>query len=573
MYKFTEIVDEFGRVLSIETAHAGKYLLAIPEINKGSAFTRKEREEFGLMGKLPGEIETLEQQVARYYAQFKAIDDPLEQNNFLNRIKQHNNTAFYRLAMDHITEMLPILYTPTIGDAVMNYSFQFDLPRGLHFAYTDKGRLHEVMDSISYPEVDLIIITDGEGVLGIGDWGVGGIDICVGKLMVYTLCGGINPRRVLPIQIDVGTNNDTLLQNPMYLGLRKKRVTGADYDDFIDEAVAVIRDKYPNIYLHWEDFGRDNARRNLNRFRDSMCTFNDDMQGTGATTTACMMAGLKSIGADIKDQRIVFLGAGTAGVGIADQMCKLMTEAGLTEAQARQRFWLVDRQGLLFDDMQDLVFFQKPYARARSESASWGVSGTDAVTLPDVVKQVKPTVLVGCSTVRGAFTQEIIQTMAASCERPIIFPLSNPTSKAEASPDDLIEWTQGKAIIATGSPFAAVEYNGELRRIAQCNNAFVFPGLGLGVIAAKAKRVTDSMIAAACHALSDCAPILQDHKLPVLPDFDVIHTVSKKIALAVAKAAFSENVDALGEKRDQIENIIDALFWQPQYVEYTKVDQ
>jgi len=568
--KFKEIQDEQGRIQKIQTQHAGKFLMAIPELNKGSAFSQQEREQFGLIGKLPSHIETLEQQVTRYYAQYQAIETNLEKNNFLNRLKLHNNIAFYRLAMKHLKEMLPIVYTPTIGEAVENYSFQFDLPRGLTFSYLNKGNLDAVMGSVSYPDVDLIIVTDGEGVLGIGDWGVGGIDICVGKLMVYTLCAGINPRRALPIQIDVGTNNPSLLNNPMYLGWRHKRIEGQEYDDFIDEVVAAITKKYPHIYLHWEDFGRENARRNLNRFRDKMCTFNDDMQGTGATAAACMMSAVKSIGQDMTEQRIVFLGAGTAGAGIADQVCHVLVQAGLTHEQARRRIWMVDRQGLLIDDMNDLLFFQEPYARPRVELMDWGLADQKPVTLLDVVKAVKPTVLIGCSTVKGAFNEQVVKAMAEHVERPIIFPLSNPTSKAEAEPSDLIRWTSGKAIVATGSPFPPVQYQDQLIRISQCNNAFVFPGLGLGVLAAKATRVTDAMIAVAAEALSDCSPALKQKNAPVLPDVDEVHAVSLCIALAVAEQARTEGVAGVDDSVD-LNARCHSLFWHPEYVDYERI--
>ena len=569
MYKFEEIADQQGRVVRIKTAHTGKYLLAIPEINKGSAFTREERHQFGLLGKLPDEIETIEQQVGRYYAQYQKISSNLEKNNFLNRLKQHNNTAFYRLVMDHLEEMLPLIYTPTIGEAVMQYSFQFDLPRGLHFSYSNRGNLHKVMDAISYPDVDLIIVTDGEGVLGLGDWGVGGIDICVGKLMVYTLCGGVNPRRVLAIQIDVGTNNETLLNDPMYLGLRHPRITGEAYDAFITGCVEAIRSKYPSIYLHWEDFSRENARRNLERFKHKMCTFNDDMQGTGATATACIMAGLKTMGQSLGEQNIVFFGAGTAGVGIADQLFQVMVHSGMSEAQARERFWLIDRAGLLFDDMDNLAAFQRPYACKRDDQYGWGPLSDGAITLQQVVERVKPTILIGCSAVPGAFTQRVIEVMAEHCARPIIFPLSNPTSRAEAVPQDVINWSQGRAIIATGSPFPPVTYQGREIPVAQCNNAFIFPGLGLGVIACKAHRVTEGMIQAACRALSDHAPILSDPDKAVLPGFSDIRLVSQAIALAVVEQAVKEKQTDLVDC-SQARARIKALSWVPEYIPYEK---
>ena len=572
MLKFKEVQNESGQVEKIQTQHTGKFLLAIPELNKGSAFTLSERQKFKLVGKLPVHVETLEQQVARYYAQFKAIETDLAKNNFLNKLKQHNNTAFYRLAMQHLEEMLPIVYTPTIGDAVQKYSFQFDLPRGLTLAYPNQDRLDEVMEAISFPDVDLIIVTDGEGVLGIGDWGVGGIDICVGKLMVYTLCAGVNPRRVLPIQIDVGTNNETLLNDPMYLGWRHKRITGSDYDAFIDKAVAAITKKFPNVYLHWEDFGRDNARRNLNRFRDKMCTFNDDMQGTGATATACVMSAVKSLGQSIKDQRVVFFGAGTAGVGIADQLAKAMVMAGATESEARANIWLIDRNGLLVDDMDDLAFFQKPYAKPRRICSDWSVESQVNITLAEAVLHVRPTVLIGCSAVTGAFTESIIKSMTQFVEHPIVFPLSNPTTKAEAKPADIIRWTDAKAIIATGSPFAPVEYAGKKIPISQCNNAYVFPGLGLGVLAAKARRVTDAMISAVSNALSDSSPVLGDSGAPLLPPLDDIHAVSKRMAIAVAEQAIADGVAGIPRETDLLARV-DAIFWQPEYLPYELVEK
>ena len=570
MLKFTEVCDARGEVTSIQTSHQGQFLLGVPELNKGSAFTEAEREEFQLKGKLPAHVESIEEQAARYYAQCQALSTDLAKNDFLNNLKRHNMTVFYYLVSQHLAEFMPIIYTPTIGKAVENYSFQFNAPCGLYMSYTDRGSLHLVTDNISFPQVDLIIVTDGEGVLGIGDWGVGGIDICVGKLMVYTLCGGINPRRVLPIQIDVGTNNQTLLDDPMYLGWRHRRIEGAAYDAFIDEVVQTLQEKFPGVYLHWEDFGRDNARKNLNRYRDSMCTFNDDMQGTGATATACVLSGLRSIDESIVDQRIVIFGAGTAGVGIADQLVKAMVHEGVAEAAACRCIWLVDRPGVLTDAMDDLLFFQQPYARPAAELADWSVGELDKYTLLDVVREVKPTILIGCSTVRNAFNEDVVRTMLQTAKRPIIFPLSNPTSCVEAKPQDLFDWTDGKAIVATGSPFEPVQHDGKAIRISQCNNAFVFPGLGLGVIAVKATRVTDGMVAAACVALSEVSPVLLDRFAPVLPDITEAPRVSRHIAVAVAKQAIAEGVASLAIT--DVEDRVSALFWQPRYFPYERVD-
>ena len=566
---FTENTDKNGKIVSISTDLFGKDLLVNPKLNKGTAFTQEERELFGLLGKLPESVESLNEQVERCYQQFLQQPNALAKNAYLNELKQSNETLFYHLAQQHLSEMLPIVYTPTIGDAVEKFSFEFNLPQGLYLAYPEIDKIDFILKNRFIDEIDLIIVTDGEGVLGIGDWGIGGMDICVGKLMVYTLCGGINPRRVLPIQLDVGTNNESLLNDPMYLGWRNKRISGKEYDKFIDAVVTGIQKNFPNIYLHWEDFGRDNARKNLNRYREKMCTFNDDMQGTGATALACVLAAVYATEQDLKDQRIVFFGAGTAGVGIADQICAAMVNAGLSKEQAQQQFYLIDRPGLLLDDMPDVADFQKPYAHSRAEIADWDVQDPKNIGLADVVSNAKPTILIGCSTCHGAFNKEIVQSMASNVKHPIIFPLSNPTSKSEATAADLIDWTNGKAIVATGSPFDPVSYNGSNIRISQCNNAFVFPGLGLGIIAVKATRVSDGMIHAASETLAQCSPALADKTAPVLPDIDDAPTVSKKIALAVAKKAREEGFTNLPDDVD-LEDKINAIFWQPEYLPYKK---
>lgn len=566
MYKFKEISDELGRVQSLEIGLKGKYLLAIPEINKGSAFTHEEREAFGLVGKLPAHVESLEEQVSRYYRQYQLEANDLARNLFLNRLRQHNNIAFFKLVMEHLEEMMPIVYTPTIGDAVKSYSYQFEIPRGLHFSYQDRDRLDEMVNAISYPEVDLMILTDGEGVLGIGDWGIGGVDICVGKMMVYTLCGGLNPRRMLPIQLDVGTNNQQLLNDPMYLGWRHERITGAEYDEFIEQVIQAIHNKFPNIFIHWEDFGIHNARRILNRNKDKICTFNDDIQGTGATTLACVLSGLKATGGELKDQKFVVFGAGTAGVGITDQLCSALVREGLTLEEAQSCFWLLDRPGLLIDSLE-LLDFQKPYARKQHEVANWSLEKPGYISLLDVVKAVKPTVLIGCSAVTGAFSEAVVTAMATGVARPIILPLSNPTSRAEAVPEDLFCWTDGKVLTATGSPFSPVEYNGKNITISQCNNAFIFPGLGLGVLASKATRVTEKMIAAAAYALSDCSPMMHDPEGALLPNISNSHSVSLLVAKHVAKIAREEGVATVADSED-LDERVEALFWKPQYLSY-----
>ncbi len=567
MLPFKEMKDKNGKITSIKTNLRGARLLTESKLNKGSAFTREERALFGLTGKLPYHIENMESQAARYYRRYQDLPNNIAKNVFLNDLKQYNNTLFYHLAMEHLEEMLPIVYTPTIGDAVEAFSYEFNRPQGLYFSYPDRHHFSDILKERKVKDIDLITVSDGEGVLGIGDWGIGGMDICIGKLMVYTLVGGVNPRRVLPIQFDVGTNNKKLLDDPMYLGWRHERITGSDYDEFIDLAVSAIRGAFPDVFLHWEDFGRENARRNLNRYRDKMCTFNDDMQGTGATALACVLSALQAIGETLKDQRIVFFGAGTAGVGIADQICVQMVKDGLTQEEAYQRFWLIDRPGLLTDDMTNLMPFQKPYARPKQAIQDWDLQNNNNIGLFDVVKNIKPTILIGVSTVHGAFSKPIVEMMAAQVEHPIIFPMSNPTSKSEAIPEDLIAWTKGKALIATGSPFSPITYNGKTMRISQANNAFIFPGLGLGVISVKAKRITDSMIFAAANALSLCSPARKDTSAPILPDIANSQAISRKIAFAVAEQAIKEGVANITGDID-LKALIDANFWGPEYLPY-----
>ncbi len=564
MKKFTEISDEHGKVLSISTTLRGSSLLAQPELNKGTSFSREEREEFGLLGKLPYRYETIEQQAERYYRQYRKKQSPLGRNITLNALKQHNLTLFYHLVSNHLIEMLPIIYTPTIGEAVQNFSFEFNKPSGLMIAYPDKDHVEEILENRVHRELDLIIMTDGEGVLGIGDWGIGGMDICVGKLMVYTLCGGINPLRTLPIQLDVGTNNEALLADPMYLGWRHSRITGQEYDDFIEIVVKSIQKNFPHVYLHWEDFGRENARRNLDRYRDILCTFNDDIQGTGATALACVLSGLNIKKETLENQRIVLFGAGTAGIGVADQIFQEMLSAGIPEKTGREKFWLIDRDGLILNNNPNILYFQKPYARDPSKISDWKLGNKNKVALLDVVSNVKPTILFGCSAVHGAFTKDVISTMASHVERPMIFPLSNPTSREEAVPQDIYDWTNGKAITATGSPFSPIKFNNHEIPISQCNNAYIFPGLGLGIIAAKANRVTNEMIEAACNILSKFSPTLTDPNSPILPSFTDMEKISKAIALKVATIAREQNHATISQEID-LKKRIEAIFWKPEY--------
>lgn len=555
--------------LYIETSLCGKPLLTTPQLNKGTAFTHEERKEFGLLGKLPNRVETLDEQIKRAYLQYSSYTTRLQQNIYLNNLHDKNQVLFYKLLSRHLGEMLPTIYTPIVGTAVKRFSHEYRQPRGLYIAHSDKNQIEEIINNRSNPEIDIIVVTDGEGVLGIGDQGIGGMDIPVAKLMVYSLCGGIDPTRTLPVFLDVGTNNQDLLNDPMYLGCRHPRINSAEYDDFISTFVTEIHKQFPNAFLHWEDFGRGNARRLLDRFQDVLCTFNDDIQGTGAVSLAALLAACDVTGSNLEEQRIVVFGAGSAGTGISDQIIDAMIRNGLTPEQAYQRFWLIDRQGLLLNTDTDLTDAQKPYARDPKEMEDWSIKEKQHPSLRDTVQQVRPTILIGCSAQTGSFSQDIIETMSAHCDRPIIFPLSNPDEKCEAQPIDILTWSQGKALIATGTAFPAVEYQNRMVQIAQCNNALVFPGIGLGVLAVNATRLTKEMILAAAQALSKFAPSKKDSFLPLLPSLDDAQTVAKEIAIAVARCAIDSGYAGRNQDVD-LEQRINHLLWEPRYLPFRK---
>lgn len=548
----------------LETSLTGKPLLTTPQLNKGTAFSEEERHLFGLTGKLPAQIESLDQQVQRAYLQFQSFSTPLQKNTFLNKLHDYNQVLFYKLMQNHEEEMIPIVYTPTVSTAVEKFSHEFQQVRGLYISYSDRFRIEEILENRSNPVIDLIVVSDGGGVLGIGDQGVGAMLIPVAKLMAYTVCGGINPLKTLPILLDVGTDNPHLLNDPFYLGLRHPRLSGAAYDEFIELFVQAIKKKLPQVFLQWEDFGRDNASRILHHYQQSICSFNDDIQGTGATTLAALLAAVKSTNSALEQQRIVIFGSGSAGTGIADQIVAAMVRGGLSLDEARRRLWLIDREGLLTDQMMNLTPKQRFYARHHQEIIHWKNCGS----LLEVVTQIKPTALIGCSAQAGAFTKEIIQTMANHTERPIIFPLSNPTEKSEATPQNLMEWTCNKALIATGSPFAPVHYKNKNFTIAQCNNALIFPGIGLGVIAVKASQVTDNMLWHACMALNRCAPVHQDSDAPILPPLKNAKKVAREIALSVARQAQRDGVATL--TNSDVAAYIDDQTWNPEYLPLKK---
>lgn len=554
----------------IITTLRGKEVLSNPFLNKGTAFTNEEREELGLDGLLPPQVLTLDEQVNRVYEQYSMRTTNLFKNGLLYDLYNRNVVLFYRLLKEHLAEMLPIIYTPTVGDAIQSYSHSYRRPGGLYLSIEDTEGIEKAFYNLGQPKdgINLIVVTDSESILGIGDQGVGGINIAIGKLAVYTAAAGIDPSRVLPVVLDVGTNNQDLINDPIYIGNKFARVRGDRYDDFIDLFIQTARKFFPEVLLHWEDLGNVNARKILDKYGDKILTFNDDIQGTGAVTLAAVMSALEISGASMKDQRIVVFGPGAAGIGNADQISDAMVLEGLTREEAHDRFWAIDYRGLLTDETPDVLNFQKPYVRKGDEVKDWDKNEDGIISLMEVVQRVKPTILIGTSGQAGAFTEEIVKEMARHVERPIIMPMSNPTSLAEAVPENLIKWTDGRALIATGSPFANVEYNGASYEIGQSNNAFVFPGLGLGAIVAKAEKISKGMFAAAAYAVAR----MSDTSTPgasLLPPIEKLHEVSKYVAIEVANAAIHEGI-ARADIQD-IEAAIENAMWEPEYKKINSV--
>ncbi|PVZ89308.1 NAD-dependent malic enzyme [Serratia sp. S1B] len=549
--------------------YAGNTLLELPLLNKGSAFSEDERTRFNLHGLIPHVIETIEEQSQRSYQQYSAFHDAINKHIYLRNIQDTNETLFFRLIEDHLAEMMPIIYTPTVGEACQQFSDIYRRHRGVFISYPDREHIDDILQNVNRKNVKVIVITDGERILGLGDQGIGGMGIPIGKLSLYTACGGISPAYTLPITIDVGTNNQQLLNDPIYMGWRQPRISGDEYYSFVDEVIRGIRRRWPKALIQFEDFAQKNAMPLLNKYRDEICCFNDDIQGTAAVSVGSLIAASRAAGKQLKDQKITFLGAGSAGCGIAEQIVAQMVAEGLSDAEARQRVFMVDRFGLITENQPNLLDFQRKLAQKPEAVASWA-QADEMISLLDVVKHAKPTVLIGVSGQPGLFTEEIIRTLAANCERPIVLPLSNPTSRVEAVPADILNWTDGKALIATGSPFAPVNYQGKLYNICQCNNSYIFPGIGLGVIAAAATRVTDSMLMASSNALADCSPMLQDPNADLLPEIDEIQKVSRVIAFKVAKAAMDAGVAPVISDELLIENI-EKNFWKPEYRQYKRV--
>jgi malate dehydrogenase (oxaloacetate-decarboxylating) len=541
----------------------GQALLENSVFNKGSAFTEEERDLYGLRGLLPPHVDTLEEQVSRAYGAYKEASGDLQKHIFLRQLQDTNEVLFYRLLLGHIEEMLPIVYTPTVGLACEQFSHIYRRPRGLFISYPNRGNIRKILANRPVTDVDVIVVTDGERILGIGDQGAGGMGIPIGKLSLYTLIGGIHPERTLPIILDVGTNNRERLNDPLYVGWHHERVTGKDYDDFLAEFVEAVKVEMPNVCLQWEDFATAHARPLLDRYRDQLLTFNDDIQGTAAVALGAVLSAVNIKRETLKEQTIVFLGAGSAGVGVADYLRAAMVKQGLSEADARGRFYMVDKDGLLHDGRTDLLPEQRVYAQSVDTVGSWGKEG-QAIGLAEVIDRVNATILIGLSTVSGAFTRSIVERMAAKVERPIIFPLSNPTSRSEAIPADLMKWTQGKALVASGSPFEAVFWEGWRKPIAQCNNVYIFPAIGLALVASKARRVTDTMLIAAAEALGKLSPALLDPAAPLLPELRHARDVAVEIALAVARQAIEDGV-APSASVEELREAVMANQWYPDY--------
>lgn len=562
----TEINQDSKRPLYIP--YAGPALLETPLLNKGSAFTEDERQFFNLEGLLPEAIETIEEQANRAYEQFTSFHSDINRHIFLRNIQDTNETLFYRLVNDHLEEMMPVIYTPTVGQACEQFSNIYRRNRGLFISYPNRDRIDDMLQNATKQNVKVIVVTDGERILGLGDQGIGGMGIPIGKLSLYTSCGGISPAYTLPVVLDVGTNNPQRLNDPMYMGWRHPRITGEEYDAFVDEFIQAVKRRWPNVLLQFEDFAQKNAMPLLNRYRDELCCFNDDIQGTAAVTLGCLIAASRAAGSQLRDQRVAFLGAGSAGCGIAEQIVAQMKAEGLSDEEARAQVFMVDRFGLLTDQMPNLLDFQSKLVQKHDKLQNWDLS-SDMISLMDVVRNGKPTILIGVSGQPGLFTEEIIREMHAHCPRPIVMPLSNPTSRVEARPEDVIRWTDGAALVASGSPFAPVLHNGETYPIAQCNNSYIFPGIGLGVLASGARRVTDAMLMTASRALADCSPLASQGEGSLLPCLSEIQRVSKYIALQVAKTAQFEGV-AVQTSDVALEQNIEQNFWQAVYRQYKR---
>jgi malate dehydrogenase (oxaloacetate-decarboxylating) len=568
-----KVADEQTGEEILEVSLAGHALLDYPLLNKGMAFTDEERREFDLLGLLPPRVSKAEEQLARNYANYRRQESDIQRYIYLMSLQDRNETLFYRLLQEHIHEMMPIIYTPVVGAACQLYSHIYRRPRGIYVSYRNRGEVRQMLANAPDRDVAVIVVTDGERVLGLGDLGVGGMGIPVGKLSLYTLCAGIHPATTLPIFLDVGTDNQELLKDPLYIGWRRERVRGREYDEFIEEFIEAVVEIFPSALLQWEDFARHNAKRLLDKYRDRLCSFNDDIQGTGAVTLAGLLSAVKSVGERLSDQRIAMFGAGSAATGIADQIVAAMISEGCSAQEAKSKLWLIDVAGLIHTGRAGVEELSRPFAQPQAAIEAWPVADRDRIMLPDVVKCVRPTALIGTAAQPGAFTEEIVREMARHVARPIIFPLSNPTSRCEATPADLLAWTEGRAIVATGSPFSDVSGpatgDGKPRKIGQCNNAYIFPGVGLGVIGSRARRVNQAMFVAAARALGEMSPASSDPMASLFPDLNDIRKVSRQVAIAVGMEAQASGLAEM-TSREELERRVKERMWSPKYFRYRR---
>ncbi len=551
----------------LETGLSGFDLINFPILNKGTAFTENERTDFALHGLLPPHVGNLDDQAARRLKALRDRHTDFGRYAYLRDLEDTNETLFYAVLVRNIEEMMPLVYTPTVGEGCQRFSEIWRKPRGLFLSYPNQHRIREIFSHHRYDPIRAIVVSDGERILGLGDQGAGGMGIPIGKLALYTACAGIHPQECLPVLLDVGTDNVELLEDPLYVGWRHHRVRGAEYDDFVEAFVSAVIERCPHLLLQWEDFAGSNAGRLLERYRDRLCTFNDDIQGTAAVAAGTLLAAIHVTGKPLTEQRIVLFGAGSAGIGIASLLLTAMEDAGLSEAEARRRFYAVDKDGLLVEGMAGMRPAQQAFVQLRSSIADWKLEKEDLISLLDVVRNAKPTTLIGVSGQAGAFTEEVIRAMAAAVERPVIFPLSNPTSRSEATPADLLEWTDGRALIGTGSPFAAVKWNGREVPIDQTNNSYIFPGMGLGILSVTARRVTDTMFMAAAKCLAELSPARSNRSGRLLPPVSELRSVSFAVAKAVALQAIHDGV-ARPMDEASMESAIRSNIWEPVYLPY-----
>ena len=542
----------------------GRERIDDPLLNKGTAFSEEERTRLGLHGLLPPHVESLEEQASRAWEAYGDKSTDLERHIYLRALQDTNETLFYRLIVDHLNDLMPIIYTPVVGQACQLFSEIYRRPRGLFLSWPHRDNMVDVLRGCGYDDVGAIVVTDGERILGLGDQGAGGMGIPIGKLSLYVACGGIHPGRTLPVMLDVGTNNPERLDDPHYIGWKHERISGDEYLSFVDAFVDAVETVWPNALLQFEDFAIQHATPLLARYRDQLCMFNDDVQGTAAVALGTLLCAVRASGSRLREQRLAVLGGGSAGSGIADQIVQAMVEDGASESDARERIFIVDRAGLLHDGMTDLLPFQQPLAQARERVAAWASGDGPEISLLDVVRQAKPTALIGVSGQPGLFTEEIIRAMAAETPRPIIFPLSNPTSRMEASPQDLLTWTDGQALVATGSPCEPVQLGGRTYPISQCNNTYVFPAVGLGALAAGARRISDEMLRACARGLADSSPATSEDGGRLLPPVSEIRSVTRKLAFALATQGQRQGLvdDCPAE---ELEARIERTFWDPAY--------